>query len=99
MEAPEIVAALEQGNIDAVIRQVDEIAVDCQTLVNEIAPDAFGGIERIFGMPRDRIVDLVRSVDPASITDDRLRERFVLIQSADPDELRALLRGGAGHEG
>jgi hypothetical protein len=93
VEDPEVVAALEGGNVDTVIRQVDAIAVDCQSLVNEIAPDAFGGIERTFGIPLDRLVDVIVSLDPASIKDDRFREQLALIQSADPDELRAFLRG------
>jgi hypothetical protein len=93
LEDPVIVSALESGNIDPVIEQVDRVAVDCQTVVNEIAPDAFGGVAQIFGMPVERVVDLVRAVDPASITDERLREQLVLIQSADAEELRAFLRG------
>lgn len=98
MEDSRVMAALESGDTTPLVDRVDRIALDCQSLVDEFAPAAFAGIERIFGLSLEQLLDAVRAIGPDSVSDARLREQLAVVQAANVDELRASLRADVTRE-
>jgi hypothetical protein len=92
LEDVDVIQAVQNGSTAPLVDQVDTLALDCQRLVNELTPSAFGGLEHIFGAPLERIVDALLSIDPEALTDDRLRSQLAMLHGADIEELRSALR-------
>lgn len=89
MEDAEVIAAFERGDVVPLVQRVDDIALDCQRVVNQLAPSAFAGLEQLFGIPLEQLIDVVLTIDPDSIADTRLRDQLSLLRAANIDELRA----------
>jgi hypothetical protein len=72
MEEPEVMAALMTGaGIDALVRDVDSLAVECQQIVNLIAPDAFAGLQQFLGANLPQILHALTALDLDLVEDQR----------------------------
>jgi hypothetical protein len=91
MEDSDVIEAIERGTTASLVERVDRLAIDCQLLLNELTPTAFGGLERIFGVPLERLLDVLLSIDPETVTDERLRAQLAVVHAANVEELRAAL--------
>jgi hypothetical protein len=96
LEDPEVLEAI-WGNVsvDPFVDRVDELAADCQRLVNEIGPLAFSGAEKALGVELPELAQSLMRIDPESVEDEELRSqveslrpwgRFLLQISDEEDE-------------
>jgi len=84
-----------------VIERVDQLAADCQALINAIAPGAFSGVERAFGASLPELLRAVGAIDLAAPENDVLpdavrRQLLALREAIDPEDLASLLRPPPG---
>lgn len=92
MEDPDVAAAFTTGEgVDRIVERVDELAADCQRLINEVAPVAFSSAEQALGTTLLDLVELAKSADLEAIEDDQLRAQLRLAQNIDADQLNSLL--------
>jgi hypothetical protein len=89
MDDADVIAAFESRDVVALVQRVDEIALDCQRVVNQLAPSAFAELEQLFGVPLEQLIDIVLTIEPDSIADTRLRDQLTLLRATNIDELRA----------
>ena len=90
MEDASVVNAVATRELAPVVARVDQIAADCQALINEIAPPAFGALETMFGMSLSGLSEMLRSLELDSISDERLREQVANLRAVDIEVLRQL---------
>jgi hypothetical protein len=93
----DVLAAMTGGDAKPVIGRVDQLAADCQALINEIGPGAFSGVERVFGSRLSELFRALRAIDleapeNAALPDAVRRKVVALREAFDPDDLAALLR-------
>jgi len=92
IEEPEVMAALmTETGVDALIKDVDSLAVECQQIVNLIAPDAFIGLQQFLGANVPQLVQALTSLDVDLIEDPTLRQQLAALKNLDPTQLRELL--------
>lgn len=93
MEDPGVFLAFVTGHgLEPLVERVDRLAADCQALVNELAPAAFSGAERVLGATFDQLLEQVKMADLDEIKDDGLRDQLEMIRNLDANELRSLRR-------
>ena len=96
VEDADVIVALGTDQADQIVERVDAVALECQALIDTIGPAAFGGLETSLGAALPQLVAILRSVDPETLPDGRLRAQLKVIQATDPAELEALWVDGDG---
>jgi uncharacterized protein YutE (UPF0331/DUF86 family) len=77
MEDPDVLEAFFDGEgFEPIVERVDALALECQEIVNELAPGAFSGTEAAFEMTAQQIAEEIRKVDLDQVTDPALREKL-----------------------
>jgi hypothetical protein len=83
-EDPELAkAASSDEHMDAVVKRVEQLALDCAELAVELQLVAIPALEAILGKSRAQLIEIVRSIDPGTITDSRERKQLEAIQTFD----------------
>jgi hypothetical protein len=90
MEDAQLLAALGGTGVNRAVERVDELAADCQRLINGIAPDAFAGAERALGAPLPELFQMLQGLDPETVDDERLRAQLELVCGMDPEHVAEL---------
>lgn len=91
MDDPDAFRAFATGHdIQPLVERVDQIAADCQALVNEIAPGAFSGAERALEAPFDELLTRLQALDPNEIDDDELRAQVEMARALDPSDFKSV---------
>jgi hypothetical protein len=97
MEEPEVMAALMTGaGIDALVGDVDSLAVECQQIVNLIAPDAFAGLQQFLGANLPQLLHALTALDLDLVEDPTLRQQLATLKELDLTQLRELLEDAGG---
>lgn len=96
LEDGDVLTAMTGGDAEPVIERIDQLAADCQALINEIAPGAFAGVERAFGASLPELLRAVGAMDLAApendVLPDAVRRQLVALRDAiDPKDLASLL--------
>lgn len=74
---PDVIAALNTGDgFEPFVDQVDQLAADCQGLIDEIGPLAFSGAQQALGATLPELAEAVLSIDPDSVEDEKLRAQL-----------------------
>lgn len=98
MEEPEVMAALMTGTgIDALVRDVDSLAVECQQIVNLIAPDAFVGLQQFLGANLPQLLHALTALDLDLVEDPALRQQLATFKDLDLTQLRELLEDASAN--
>jgi hypothetical protein len=80
VEDPEMVAAIVRGeDIDAVVKRVEQLAIDCGELAVELQAVAVAKLEAVLGKSQAELVQIVQSVDPATVEDPHDRRQLEAI--------------------
>lgn len=74
MEDADVLLAMTGVNPQPVIERIDQLAADCQALINDIAPGAFAGVEGAFGATLPDLLREVRGLDLDGPGDETLPE-------------------------
>ncbi|HEX8074772.1 MAG TPA: hypothetical protein VF545_07305 [Thermoleophilaceae bacterium] len=91
MEDLDVAVAFSTGEgVDPIVERVDGLAADCQSLINEIAPEAFSGAGAALGQTLPELLEQVNAADLDVIEDDRLRAQLEWIRHLDLAELKSL---------
>lgn len=91
MEEPKVMVAFTTGaGLDELVADVDSLAIECQQIINLLAPGAFSGLLNALGVDITALVDTVANVDPAQVNDPKLRQQFEALQELDLSQLRKL---------
>jgi hypothetical protein len=88
MEDPQLARAAQGEDVNQAVDRIDQVAAECQALVNDIAPTAFAGIQTALGIDFDTIVKTIINIDPTDITDEATRAEVVKAQQLMPTEWR-----------
>jgi hypothetical protein len=81
MEQPGVPLALSTGEgAEGIVAGIDQIAVNCQRVINQLVVVAFPGLEEAFGMTLVQIAEVIGSIDPASIEDPVIRQHVEAAQ-------------------
>jgi len=88
MEDPQLARAAQGEDVNQAVDRIDQVAADCQALVNDIAPAAFAGIQTALGIDFDTVVKTIISIDPADISDAATRAEVEKAQQLMPAEWR-----------
>lgn len=97
MEDADVLMAMTGGNVEPVIERIDQLAADCQALINDIAPCAFSGVEGAFGATLPDLLRAVGALNLEAPEDETLPEGVrqqlrALRQAIDVEDLVSLLR-------
>jgi hypothetical protein len=91
-EFPGMLAAIAmRSGMAEIVRSVDAISIECQALINEIAPTAFGGAEGALGTSLPMLLEMARSVDLDTVDDAHLRSQLELIRQVPQEDLNQLV--------
>jgi len=81
MEDAELVIAMETGEgLDAVVQRIEQIAVDCQELINEFAVSALQPLLATLNVTLPQAIEMITSADPETVAPE-LREQFAAVRS------------------
>lgn len=96
LEDSDALAAMTGRHAEPVIERIDQLAADCQALINEIAPGAFAGVERVVGASLPELLRALQAIDleapeGAALPDAVRRQLLALREALDPEDLTSLL--------
>ncbi len=92
MEDPEVLIAFQTGHgIDRLVDRVDALAIDCQRIINEIAPEAFIGLQELLGGSLSELLDALQTADLDKVSDRGLRSQLEAIRTVDSAEIKGAL--------
>ena len=93
MERPDVITAFVTGDVADLVADLEDIAIACQQIVNEIAPPAFGAVEQLLGVSLESLVEHIRTIDLDTVVDEGLRRQIELAQMLTPERLAELRIG------
>jgi uncharacterized protein YutE (UPF0331/DUF86 family) len=100
MEEPEVMMALMTGaGVEDLVAEVDELAVECQQIINLIAPDALAGLQRALGATIPELIDAIKNLDSQRVENPTLRQQLQTLQQLDLSQLQELFEDAAGAPG
>jgi hypothetical protein len=83
-------AFVTQDGFEPLVERVDRVAAQCQALVNEIAPPAFSGAERVLGATLEQLLEGLQATNLDEVKDPRLRGQLEMVRNLDVEELKSL---------
>jgi hypothetical protein len=90
-EDPEMVRAIVHGEgVDAVLKRVEQLAIDCGELAVELQIVAAARLEAMLGMSQAQMLEVLRSVDLAAIEDPAMRRQLEAVRALGAVELPLL---------
>ena len=100
MEEPKVMMALMTGTgFEDLVAEVDDLAVECQQIINLIAPDAFAGLQQALGASVPELIDAIKNLDSQRVENPTLRQQLQTLQQLDLSQLQDLFRDAAGASG
>jgi hypothetical protein len=79
---PDVLRVFMTGTgVDDLVSRVEQLALDCEQLGNELAPAAFAETEALLGATMPELLAWAKSVDLDQLEDPLLRAQLELIQS------------------
>ena len=82
MEDAEVMRVMTTGDTQPIIERVDQIALDCQDLINEIAPPMFADMEALLGVTLSELAAMLAATDLEDVADETLRRQLALVQES-----------------
>ena len=70
---------------------VDQLAIQCQQIINEIGPDALADVDDALGATVAKLIDVVKSVDLDTVENAQLRTQLEMVRAIDAEELESFL--------
>jgi hypothetical protein len=89
IEDPQVVRALNGDGMDAVVKRIEQLALDCAGLLGELHIVATPKLEARLGKSRAELFEIVKARDPATIEDPRERRQIEAIRALGDIELPA----------
>jgi hypothetical protein len=81
-EEPELARAIGgEGDIDAVVKRIERLALDCGELAVELEMFAIPKLLEMTGASASALIDLIKAIDPSTITDPRERKQLEAVQA------------------
>jgi hypothetical protein len=93
-EDPELARAIGgEGDIDAVVKRIERLALDCGELALELEMFAIPKLLEMTGTSPPELIDLIKGIDPSTITDPGERKQLEAVQAfASLEDLSVVLR-------
>ena len=82
MEDADVIAAFGGADVSQVVARLDQLASDCQRLINVIAPPAFDALQAAFGTTTEELVAKLQAVELEEIDDPRLQAQLRAVRAA-----------------
>lgn len=93
-EDPELARAIGgEGDIDAVVKRIERLALDCGELALELEMFAIPKLLEMTGTSPAELIDLIKGIDPGTITDPGERKQLEAVQAfASLEDLSVVLK-------
>jgi hypothetical protein len=93
-EDPELARAIGgEGDIDAVVKRIERLALDCGELALELEMFAIPKLLEMTGTSPAELIDLIKGIDPGTITDLGERKQLEAVQAfAGLEDLSVVLK-------
>lgn len=93
-EDPELARAVAgRGNVNDVVKRIERLALDCGELAVELEIFAIPKLLELTGQSPEALIELIKAVDPSTISDPRERRQLQAIQAFTAfEDLSAILK-------
>jgi hypothetical protein len=81
IEDPQVVKAMAGDGMDAVVKRIEQLALDCAGLAAQLHIVAAAKLEARLGKSQAELVEIVKAVDPETIKDPRERRQLESIRA------------------